>query len=112
MVVGMHSMLQLTHPSREPDDFVLASGKTRTITEFLTAAFACVNISDWNVFVTVDPEFYRPAEVNTLCGDATKAKEQLGWEPQISFEQLVTDMVGADIKKVSIQQTEGFKHFG
>lgn len=100
MVRGMHMMLQLHSPNQKPCDYVLASGKTRSIREFLDAAFAVIGVTDWSRFVVVDPKFYRPADVNLLCGDASKAKAELGWEPEISFDQLVQEMVMTDIKRL------------
>ena len=82
----------------EPDDFVLGSGKSRTIREFLDAAFAAIGIEDWSSFVEVDPKFYRPAEVNTLCADPSKAKSKIGWENTISFEDMVYNMILSDIR--------------
>lgn len=80
----------------EPDDFVIATGVTRTIEEFLEEAFSLVNL-DWHDFVTQDPQFIRPAEVDLLVGDASKAKRVLGWEPKITFKEMVRDMVEADL---------------
>jgi GDPmannose 4,6-dehydratase len=94
-VRGMWMMLQ--HPS--PEDFVLATGRTHTVKEFVRLAFACVDL-DWEKFVVVDPRFYRPAEVDMLVGDASKAKRVLGWEPEVSFEQLAEMMVRADVERL------------
>ncbi len=80
----------------EPEDFVIATGETHTIREFLDHAFRCINIDDWDNYVEIDPRFYRPADVNLLCGDASKAKRVLGWEPKVKFEELVRLMVEAD----------------
>jgi GDPmannose 4,6-dehydratase len=93
MVRGMWMMLQ----QETPDDYVLASGKTWTIRQFLDKAFGVLDIQDWSKFVEIDPKFYRPADVALLCGDYTKAKEKMGWEPQISFDDLVLEMVNHDI---------------
>lgn len=81
----------------EPEDFVIATGETHTIREFLDHAFGCINIKDWDNYVEIDPKFYRPADVNLLCGDASKAKRILGWEPKVKFEELVRLMVEADV---------------
>tara|TARA_B100000945_G_scaffold319520_1_gene326921 strand:+ start:2555 stop:3535 length:981 start_codon:yes stop_codon:yes gene_type:complete len=83
----------------EPGDFVIATGEQHSVREFCEIAFGTVglNLED---YVGVDPRFYRPAEVETLLGDPSKAKTELGWEPQITFEQLVTMMVEEDIKRV------------
>ena len=79
------------------DDYVVATGETHAIREFLDIAFARVGIDDWSKLVVVDPRFFRPAEVDLLIGDAGKARAQLGWEPQVSFSDLVTMMVDADL---------------
>ena len=89
---AMHAMLQ----QEKGDDYVVASGETHTIREFLEVAFARVDI-DWQKHVEIDPKFYRPAEVHALCGDYSKAKRVLGWEPTISFTQLIHMMVDADL---------------
>lgn len=95
-VRAMHMMLQ----ADRPDDYVIASGETHTIREFLDATFSHLNL-DWQEFVVVDPSFYRPAEVHALCGDATKARDALGWIPLISFKQLVHEMVDADLEEAT-----------
>ncbi len=79
------------------DDYVIATGHTHSIRDFLDIAFARVGVDDWSRHVTVDPAFFRPAEVDELRGDATKALEKLGWTPTVSFEELVTMMVDADL---------------
>ena len=84
--------LMLQHDT--PEDFVIATGETHSIHEFLDLAFAEVGIDDWQPYVRQDPKFLRPAEVDVLTGDASKAKEVLGWEPEVSFAQLVKMMVG------------------
>jgi len=93
IVRGMWLMMQ----EDKPDDYVLASGTTRSIKEFLTDAFGIAGIGKWDVFVVVDEKFFRPADVNLLCGDASKAKEKLDWEPQISFTDMVKEMVNHDM---------------
>ncbi len=93
-VLGMWMMLQ----QDIPDDYVVCTGETHTIKEFLDVAFNHVGIKDWADFVVQDPEFYRPAEVDYLRGDNTKAKEKLGWNPDTSFEELVTMMVDHDLQ--------------
>ena len=80
-----------------PEDFVIATGETHSIREFLDLAFAEVGIDDWTPYVRQDPKFLRPAEVDLLIGDASKAKEKLGWEPEVSFPQLVKMMVEHDL---------------
>ncbi len=94
IVKGMYLIMQ----HNEPDDFVLCSGETHSIREFLTEAFKCINIDDWTPYVEIDQKFMRPAEVNLLQGDYTKAKEVLGWQPTISFKELVREMVENDIE--------------
>ena len=93
-VQSMWMMLQQS----EPDDYVIATGKEHTIREFLDAAFAAVDITDWKKYVLQDERYMRPAEVAVLCGDSTKAKEKLGWTPTTSFEEMVRRMVKNDIK--------------
>ena len=85
----------------EPDDFVIATGKSHSIREFLDIAFSEVDITDWDKYVKLDPKFERPAEVAVLCGDSSKAREQLGWKPKTSFEDMVRKMVVNDIKLLS-----------
>lgn len=92
-VEGMWRMLQQPHG----DDYVLATGHTHTIRDFLDAAFAHVGIADWERYVRQDPQFMRPAEVDLLVGDASKARDILGWRPTVSFGELVAMMVDADL---------------
>jgi len=91
-VEGMWRMLQQT----APDDYVLATGETHSVREFVEAAFAHVGL-DWRQYVEVDPQYYRPTEVDCLLGDASKARRQLGWAPQTRFRELVQLMVDADV---------------
>ncbi|HRU92717.1 MAG TPA: GDP-mannose 4,6-dehydratase [Candidatus Marinimicrobia bacterium] len=109
---GMWLMLQ----QDKPDDFVLATGETHTVREFCTLAFKELDIElEWHgenknekgidkntgkIIVEVDPGYYRPTEVDILIGDASKAREKLGWQPKIKFEELIKIMVDADFKKV------------
>ena len=86
----------------EPDDYVVATGTSRTIGEFCEVAFAHVGL-DWRQYVVVDERFLRPAEVYTLLGDATKAREKLGWEPEVGFEEMVRQMVDWDLEQVAHQ---------
>jgi GDPmannose 4,6-dehydratase len=79
------------------DDYVVATGETHSIRDFLDVAFARVGIDDWSKHVVQDPRFFRPAEVDVLIGDPTKAQERLGWKPKISFEELAQMMVDADV---------------
>jgi GDPmannose 4,6-dehydratase len=82
-----------------PEDFVIATGETHTVRELLEVAFAAADL-DWQKYVEVDPQFIRPAEVEYLCGDASKAAQKLGWKPRVRFEQLIQMMVAADLKLV------------
>jgi GDPmannose 4,6-dehydratase len=93
-VEAMWLMLQ----QDEADDYVIATGETHTGQEFLERAFAHAGIDDWGRFVESDPRMLRPAEVDHLIGDASKAKAKLGWEPKVRFEELVRIMVDADLK--------------
>lgn len=79
------------------DDYVISTGETHSIRELLDLAFHCVGISDWSPFVTQDPSFFRPAEVDLLVGDAAKARRTLGWQPTVSFAELVQMMVESDV---------------
>jgi len=81
----------------EPDDYVIATGETHTIGEFLDVAFRCAGIDDWGPYVEQDPRFMRPAEVDLLLGDPSKANEKLGWTRKVSFEQLVERMYSHDL---------------
>jgi len=81
----------------EPDDYVIATGETHSVEELVELAFAEVGLGDWRPYVRQDPKFYRPAEVDLLIGDATKARERLGWEPQVKFDELVKMMVAHDL---------------
>jgi GDPmannose 4,6-dehydratase len=92
-VEAMWLMLQ----QDKPDDYVVATGETHSIREFLDEAFGYVGLS-WKNHVEIDPRYYRPAEVDLLIGDASKARRQLGWQPRTKFADLVKLMVDADIK--------------
>lgn len=96
-VEAMWRMLQ----QPEGDDYVIATGVAHSIRDFLNIAFAHIGIEDWSQHVRQDPRFMRPAEVDLLIGDASKARAKLGWEPQVSFEELVTMMVDSDIAALS-----------
>ena len=78
-----------------PDDYVIATGETHSVREFLDESFGMLDL-DWKEYVEKDERYYRPAEVDLLLGDATKAREQLGWEPEVNFKQLVKLMVEHD----------------
>ena len=102
----------------KPDDFVVATGETHTVKEFIEKAFVCAGIKiEWQgkrvdekgrdaktgkVLVEIDPRYFRPTEVERLLGDPTKAKEKLGWEPEVKFEELIKIMVKADCSAVGI----------
>ena len=94
-VEAMWLMLQ----QAKPDDYVVATGETHSVREFLEAAFAHAGL-DWRKYVEIDPNYYRPTEVDLLVGDASKAKKQLGWEPKTKFNDLVKLMVDADMQMV------------
>lgn len=94
-VEAMWMMLQRD----KPDDYVICTGETHTIREFLDVAFNYIGIKDWSMFVTIDPKFYRPAEVNYLRGDSSKARHYLGWHPKHSFQDLVKLMVDHDLSQ-------------
>ena len=95
-VPAMHLMLQ----QDEPDDYVVAMGETHSVREFCDAAFSHVGLN-YADYVTEDPQFYRPAEVDLLIGDASKAKTKLGWQPTYTFEKLVKEMVDSDVGTLS-----------
>jgi len=86
-----------------PEDFVIATGVTHSVRDFVIAAFAYVGISDWQDYVEIDPQFFRPAEVDQLIGDASKALKKLGWRSEVAFEQLVAMMVESDLQSVSTE---------
>lgn len=92
-VMGMYLMLQ--HDT--PDDFVLATGETHSIKEMIEVAFSHVGL-DWTKYVETDKAFFRPAEVNVLCGNSTKARDILGWRPEYSWKTLLIEMVENDLK--------------
>jgi len=93
-VESMWLMLQ----QDEPDDYVVATGKCHSIRDFLSEAFSLVGIEDWKDYIIQDPRFMRPAEVDVLVGDSSRAKNNLGWEPKTSFKELVSIMVNSDIE--------------
>lgn len=95
-VYAMWLMLQ----QDEPDDYVIGTGETHTVEEFLIEAFGCIN-KNYKDFVFQDPKFFRPADVAYLCADYSKAKAKLGWEPKISFKQLVERMVRHDLMNLN-----------
>jgi GDPmannose 4,6-dehydratase len=88
-----------------PEDYVIASGKTHSVADLVRTAFEFVNLN-WEDYVVQDPNLFRPAEVDLLVGDPSKAKENLGWEPQVSFKELIEMMVRADIERLGKQQRD------
>jgi GDPmannose 4,6-dehydratase len=104
-VEGMWRILQ----QDESNDFVLSTGETHSVREFVEEAFAHVDL-DWKEYVKHDPRYERPAEVDLLIGDASKAKKFLGWEPKVRFKELVRIMVDADMELLSRETPR--KHLG
>jgi GDPmannose 4,6-dehydratase len=100
-VQAMWLMLQ----QEEPDDYVIATGETHTVRELLEIAFQHLDL-DWKPYVKIDPKYYRPTEVDLLIGDTSKAKKQLGWEPKVTFRELITMMVDSDLAEER-QKLEG-----
>lgn len=96
-VEAMWLMLQ----QEKADDYVIATGETHSVREFLDEAFGLVGL-DWKKYVEIDPRYYRPAEVDLLLGDPTKAKEKLGWKPKTTFKELVKIMLEYDLKTVGL----------
>ena len=102
-VEAMWLMLQ----QDKPDDYVIATGETHSVEEFLTESFSHVNL-DWHDYVELDPKYLRPAEVDLLIGDASKARRELGWNPRVTFKELVRLMVDADVSMVNRNEHEVF----
>lgn len=92
-VNAMYLMLQ----SDTPDDYVISTGVSHTVEQFLSKAFGLLEL-DYNDYLYIDPEFYRPCEVDYLLGDSSKAKRELGWFPKVSFDDLVKEMVQSDVR--------------
>jgi GDPmannose 4,6-dehydratase len=84
----------------EPDDYVIATGEMHSVEEFATTAFELAGL-DWRDHVHIDSRYYRPNEVNELCGDATRAREKLGWQPRVGFRELVHIMLESDLETVN-----------
>ncbi|MEC4888907.1 MAG: GDP-mannose 4,6-dehydratase [Nitrospira sp.] len=105
-VEAMWLMLQ----QEEPDDYVIATGETHTVREFLDVAFGHLSL-DWKQYVKIDPKYYRPTEVDLLIGEASKARRKLGWQPKMSFLELVETMVHADLQheRRLLEGTQGGK---
>lgn len=95
-VEAMWLMLQ----QKDPDNYIVSTGKTHSIRDFLDAAFGYVKIKNWKKYVGLDPRFKRPAELFVLQGRSTKARKKLGWKPKINFKQLVEMMMEADLKRI------------
>ena len=103
-VEAMWLMLQ----APEPDDYVIATGQMHTVREFVEAAFSLVGL-DWRHHVVIDPDYFRPTEVDELCGDPSKAAEKLGWRSKTSFAELVPIMVEADIRDAGLDPDKYIK---
>ena len=101
-VKAMWLMLQ----QESPDDYVIATGETHSVKEFLELAFSYVDLN-WQDYVEFDERYLRPAEVELLIGDPTKAQQKLGWQPSITFKQLVALMVEADLKAIGHTAANG-----
>ncbi len=99
-VRAMWLMLQ----QKKPDDYVIATGETHSVKDFLDEAFKLVGIKDWRKYVEIDPHYFRPTEVNLLKGNAKKAQKKLGWKPKVTFKKLVRIMLKEDLK------IEGIEH--
>jgi GDPmannose 4,6-dehydratase len=100
-VEAMWLMLQ----QDKPDDYVVATGEMHTVREFVELAFALVGL-DWQDHVVIDPRYFRPTEVDELCGDSSKARRVLGWEPKTSFPELVRIMLAADLEEIGLNLDE------
>ena len=98
-VEAMWLMLQ----QKEPDDYVIATGETHSIKEFLEESFKHAGLGNWEKYVEIDPRYFRPAEVETLSGDASKARKKLGWEAKTKFKDLVKIMIDSDLKKYNLK---------
>ena len=103
-VEAMWKMLQ----QDQPEDYVIATGETHSVREFLEIAFSRVGL-DWEGYVKVDPHYYRPAEVDLLIGDASKARDELGWVPEMAFKELVEIMVDAEIESIENPRTADYE---
>ncbi|MHB1957392.1 MAG: GDP-mannose 4,6-dehydratase, partial [Sulfobacillus sp.] len=99
-VEAMWKMMQVD----KPDDYVVATGESHSVREFVSLAFARVGL-DWEKYVKIDPRYFRPTEVDHLRGDASKAREKLGWEPTVPFGELVAMMVDADLELARQEHT-------
>lgn len=99
-VEAMHLMMQ----QEEASDYVIATGEQHSIRELLDVAFYHVGLPNWLQYVTTDPRFKRPAELHSLCGDSSRARNLLGWQPKTTFTQMIKDMVDADLIRLQTGQ--------
>ena len=90
----------------DPDDYVVATGETHSVREFGELAFAEARL-DYCNYVTLDPDLFRPAEVNVLVGDASKARQRMGWTHKVGFKELVREMVAADLHSLGVVASRG-----
>ncbi len=97
-VESMWNILQ----QESPDDFVISTGQTHSVREFLESAFTYANLGDWKNYVEIDPQYFRPTEVDILMGNSLKAKNKFSWDPKIKFEDLVKIMVDADLRNLNL----------
>ena len=95
-VEAMWLMLQ----QKEPDDYVIATGESHSVTELIETAFSSVGL-DWKNYISIDRRLYRPAEIYQLRGDPAKAKDKMGWEPKVTFENLIKMMVNSEIESLT-----------
>lgn len=86
----------------EPDDYVIATGEMHSVRELCEVAFGLAGL-DWERYVRVDPQYFRPTEVDALCGDASKAEERLGWRPTTRFHELVALMLDHDLREAGLE---------
>src|SRR3989344_1057181 len=98
-VEAMWRMLQHS----KPDDYIIATGEHHSVEEFAEEAFRLAGIKDWKKYVGIDKRYYRPAEVDILVGNAEKARKELGWEPKVTFKELVRIMLEADAKRIGVK---------
>jgi len=98
-VEAMYLMLQ----QDAPDDFVIGTGESHSVSDFVTAAFKVAGIDDWKKYIEIDPRYYRPSEVDNLIADASKANEKLGWKPKVTFDELVKKMMKNDLEKYGVK---------
>jgi GDPmannose 4,6-dehydratase len=84
----------------QPDDYVIATGETHSVRDFLDEAFGYLDL-DWRKYVEIDPRYYRATEVDLLLGDSTKARKKIGWEPRVRFRELVRMMIDSDLEAES-----------